>query len=291
MSLDLGCHMKELNVDKECLLFDFLREKISGSKNNIKSLLSKEMISVNDKVVTKYNYLLKVTDRVKIGARKIDSHFGNIKIIYEDKDFLVVDKPNGILTISTENEKDNKNNLFDILNSYMKKRNSNSRLYVVHRLDKDTSGVILFSKNEHLKDVLQDNWNSCAIRKYYAIVYGIPKKQEILKSYLKEDNNLMTYSASKEDGKLAITSYERIKNNKDYSLLYIDIKTGRRNQIRVQLKDNGFPIVGDSKYGKKDKLHKRLMLHATKLIITNPINKKVYEFDSSLDKTFLELVK
>ena len=203
--------MKDLIVDKESLLYDFLRDNLSGSKNNIKSLLSKEMISVNDRIVTKYNYQLKINDKISIGAKKVESHFGNIRIIYEDKDFLVVDKPYGILTISTENEKDNKNNLLDILNTYLKRRNSNSKLYVVHRLDKDTSGVILFSKNEHLKDILQDNWNNCAERKYYAVVHGVTKNKETLKSYLKEDSHLMTYSTNKENGKLAITSYERVK--------------------------------------------------------------------------------
>lgn len=281
--------MNELIVKKEEELYSFLRNNLSGSKNNIKSLLSKEMVSVNNKTITKYNYLLKVNDKVVIGAKKIDSFIGKVKIIYEDKDIIVVDKPSGMLTIATEEEKDNKNNLYETILKYLKKKNSNSRLYVVHRLDKDTSGVLLFSKNEKLKDLLQDDWNNIAERIYYAVVYGITKKEETIKSYLKENDNLVTYSSK--EGKLAITNYKRIKSNEDYSLLEINIKTGRRNQIRVQLKEIGHPIVGDSKYGYKNKNIKRMMLHASKLVIKNPLNNKIMEFESKPNSSFDELVK
>lgn len=281
--------MKDLIVKKEEILFEFLKNNISGSKNNIKSLLSKELVSVNGKTVTKYDYLLKENDKVGIGAKKVNSALGNIKIIYEDKDFLVVDKPSGMLTVATEEEKYSNNNLYSLLSSYVKKKNSNCRLFVVHRLDKDTSGIILFSKNEKLQEILQDKWNDIAIRTYYAVVHGITKEEEVLKSYLIEDKNLVTYSAK--EGKLAITEYKRIKHNEKYSLLKINIKTGRRNQIRVQLKEINHPIVGDSKYFKKDKEHKRMMLHASKLEITNPINKKVFVFESKLDNSFNRLVE
>lgn len=281
--------MKELIVLEEIELFSYLKEKISGSKNNIKSLLSNELVSVNGKTITKYNYLLKPNDKVSIGAKKVNSFLGNIKIIYEDNDFLVVDKPSGMLTIATEEEKYANNNLYYVLSNYVKKKNSNCKVYIVHRLDKDTSGVILFAKNEKLKDLLQDRWNDLTKRIYYAVVYGKTKDKEVLKSYLKEDKNLMTYTSN--EGKLAITSYERIKNNDYYSLLKIEIKTGRRNQIRVQLKEIGHPIVGDSKYGKKDKQIKRMMLHAETLEIINPLNKKKMIFNSKLDNSFYRLVE
>ena len=280
--------MKELVVLKEQELFEFLREKISGSKNNIKSLLANELISVNGKTVKQFNYLLKVNDKVSIGAKKVNSFLGNIKIIYEDKDFLVVDKPSGMLTIATEEDKYSNNNLYYVLSNYVKKKSSNAKIYIVHRLDKDTSGVILFAKNEKLKDYLQDNWNEIATRIYYAVVYGKTKDKEVLKSYLKEDKNLVTYSS--QDGKLAITEYERIGFNDKYSLLKINIKTGRRNQIRVQLKEISHPIVGDSKYGKKDKNIKRMMLHAETLEIINPINNKKMKFEAKLDNSFSRFI-
>lgn len=281
--------MKELIVKEEKELYTYLRENVSGSKNNIKSFLSHELVTVNGKVVTKYNYLLHVNDKVKIGASKIDSFIGKVNIIYEDDSFLVVDKPSGMLTIATEEDKDSNNNLYSVLSKYVKKKNSNSKIFVVHRLDKDTSGVLLFAKNEKLKDLLQDDWNNIATRIYYSVVYGNTKEEGTIKSYLKEDNNLVSYSS--DTGKLAITCYKKIQSNEDYSLLEILIKTGRRNQIRVQLKEIGHPIVGDSKYGHKDKNHKRMMLHAAKLIIINPVNKKKMVFESKLDRSFYEIVK
>ena len=281
--------MKELIVKKEQELLSFLKENLTGSKNNIKSLLTNELISVNGKTVTKYNYLLKENDKITIGAKKVNSFLGNIKIIYEDKDIIVVDKPSGMLTIATEEEKYSNNNLFYVLSNYVKKKNSNAKVYVVHRLDKDTSGVILFAKNENLRDILQDKWNEIATRIYYAVVYGKTKDKEVLKSYLKEDKNLITYESN--DGKLAITEYERVKYNDKYSLLKINIKTGRRNQIRVQLKNINHPILGDSKYGKKDKSIKRMMLHAETLEIINPVNNKKMIFNSKLDNYFNRLVE
>ena len=281
--------MKELIVKKEQELLSFLKENLTGSKNNIKSLLTNELISVNGKTVTKHNYLLKENDKITIGAKKVNSFLGNIKIIYEDKDIIVVDKPSGMLTIATEEEKYSNNNLFYVLSNYVKKKNSNAKVYVVHRLDKDTSGVILFAKNENLRDILQDKWNDIATRIYYAVVYGKTKDKEVLKSYLKEDKNLITYESN--DGKLAITEYERVKYNDKYSLLKINIKTGRRNQIRVQLKNINHPILGDSKYGKKDKSIKRMMLHAETLEIMNPVNNKKMIFNSKLDNYFNRLVE
>ena len=283
-----GEQVKELLADEEIELFTFLRNNLSGSKNNIKSFLAHEIVSVNGKIITKYNYLLKKGDKISIGAKKVDSFCGKINIIYEDKDFLVVDKPSGMLTIATEDDKDANNNLYSILSKYVKKKSSTSRIYVVHRLDKDTSGVLLFTKNEKLMSILQNDWNDIATRIYYAVVYGITNESGVIKSYLKENEKLVTYS--NRYGKLAITEYKKIKNNDKFSLLKINIKTGRRNQIRVQLKEIGHPIVGDSKYGKKDKSFKRMMLHASILSIVNPITKKEMIFESKLDKTFNDLV-
>ena len=279
--------MKEIIVDKEEELYTFLRNNLSGSKNNIKSFLTKKMVAVNNKTITQYNYIVKPNDVITIGAKTVGSFLGNIKIIYEDDDILVVDKPSGMLTIATEEDKDSSNNLYDVLSKYVKKKNSNCKLFIVHRLDKDTSGVLLFSKNEKLKDYLQDNWNEIATRVYYAVVVGKTKDKETLKSYLKENDKLVTYSDK--EGKLAITEYKRIKSNDNYSLLEINIKTGRRNQIRVQLKEINHPIAGDSKYGFKDKTVKRMMLHASKLVIK--LDKKEMTFESPLSSNFYKMVE
>ncbi|MBO5375902.1 MAG: RluA family pseudouridine synthase [Bacilli bacterium] len=278
---------KRYVVKEKMLLFDFLRLNLKSlSKNNIKSLLLKNKIHVNNNVVTKYDYELKEEDVVEIRNTLINNDLKDIKIIYEDKDFIVVDKPSGLLTVATDKEKEK--TLYNIVKSYVKEKNKNNKIFIVHRLDKDTSGVVLFSKNEKLKFLLQDKWNDITKRIYYAVVVGITKDKEILKSYLKENKDLITYSSSR--GDLAITCYERVKSNKKHSLLKIDIKTGRKNQIRVQLNDIGHSILGDNKYGVKDNKFRRMMLHAESLEIIHPITNKKMKFVSSVPVEFEQLV-
>lgn len=172
-----------------------------------------------------------------------------LDIIYEDKNIVVINKPSGLLTVSTEKEKEN--TLMHKVISYEKKKNKNNKVFIVHRLDKDTSGIVVFAKNMKMKNLLQNNWdNLVKLRQYVAIVEGIPiKEKDTLRSWLKEDKTLRIYSSKKEgDGRLAITKYRLVTNSDKYSLLEVEIKTGRKNQIRVQLSDIGNPIIGDKKY-------------------------------------------
>lgn len=197
-------------------------------------------------------------------------------IIYEDKELLVVNKPAKKLTIATQ--KQELNTLYHEAREYIKKQNPKNKIFIVHRLDKDTSGVVLFAKSEKLKKLLQDNWNSYD-RGYFAIVEGVLKGSDTLKSYLKESKTLDVYSTKdKKGGSLAITNYKSLQTNKSYSLLDVDIKTGKKNQIRVQLSDINHPIVGDKKYHSKTNPLNRLGLHAYKLIITHPITNKKLVF-------------
>ena len=214
-----------------------------------------------------------------------------IDIIYEDKDIIVVNKPSGLLTVSTEKEKEK--TLFHKVYMYIKKKNKNNKIFIVHRLDKDTSGIVLFAKNESLKIKFQNDWENLAKeRKYIAIVHGkLGKKKGEIVSWLKETKTLLTYSSSKMgDGKKAITNYRVVSENETYSLVDIDIKTGRKNQIRVHMKDSNAPIVGDTKYGIKDKA-KRMYLHAYKLSIIHPITKKILEFETDIPNEFISLIK
>lgn len=256
-------------------LLEYLYKNINKSKNTVKNILKNGNVYVNGKVVTKHNYLLKETDIIEV-RNKIN----NIDIIYEDKEIIVVDKPSNMLTISTDKEHDK--TLYHIVSSYVKKKNKSNKIFVVHRLDKDTSGLVVFAKNEITKNKLQDNWDK-VVRKYIAIVEGITKDKEILKSYLEEKNNRVYSSKS---GKLAITEYKKIKNNDKYSLLDINIKTGRKHQIRVQLKDINHPIVGDKKYGNSSS---RMFLHAYKLEFT--LNGKEYKFETEYPNIFKKLIK
>ncbi len=210
-----------------------------------------------------------------------------LDIIYEDKDLIVVNKPTHLLTISTDNEKER--TLFHKVYLYLKKKNKNNKVFVVHRLDKDTSGLIVFAKSEMVKKKLQNNWDK-SIRNYVAVVNGNPKKEkDTLRSYLKETKTLLVYSTKDKDGELAITNYQKVMTNNEYSLLSINIKTGKKNQIRVQLSDIGHSIVGDKKYGfKKDPL-RRLCLHANYLEFIHPITNKKMAFDIDIPKSFISI--
>ena len=170
-----------------------------------------------------------------------------------------------------------------MVSNYVKKNNKNNKIFIVHRLDRETSGIVLFAKNMKIKKLLQDNWNDLTIeRKYIALVHGISKDSDVLKSNLVEDN-MRVYASKK--GKLAITEYVKINSINNKSLLDINIKTGRKNQIRVQLKDVNLPILGDRKYGIKDNC-KRLYLHAYKLVIINPLNNKKMVFETEIPDIF-----
>ncbi len=209
-----------------------------------------------------------------------------LDIIYEDKDFLVINKPAHMLTIATEDEKIN--TLYHKAYEYLKKKNKNNKIFIVHRLDKDTSGVVLFVKNAHLKELLQESWNELAVtREYFAVVEGFvePVKRTITE-YLKETRTLLTYATDDKSGKEAITEYEVLKRSKACSILKINIKTERKNQIRVAMQNINHPIIGDKKYGSTKNPLRRICLHASKLELIHPITKKSYIFEAKKPREF-----
>lgn len=209
-----------------------------------------------------------------------------LKIIYEDKYLIIVNKSAGEFTISRDNHYDN--NLYDEVKTYVKKQNPKNKIFIVHRLDKDTSGLVLFAKNEKVKYDLQRNWQNVE-RKYYAVVSGkLNEKNVTLKDLLYETKSLdVVVTNIKKIGKLAITNFNVIENNNKYSLLDINIETGRRNQIRVQLANIGHPIIGDKKYGKVK--YKRMMLEAYYLKFVHPVTKKVCYAELPLNNDFEKL--
>lgn len=273
-------------VNGNYLLFDYLRNNIDGkSKNNIKSLLKNEVVFVNGKIVTKYNYVLCDGDVVEINKKKANN---NINIIYEDNDIIVIDKPSKILTISNKNEK--VNTLYRMVSDYLKKEHK--KVFIIHRLDFDTSGIIMFAKSQRVQKLYQDNWNDLAkIREYTAIVDGITANKRHIESYLKQTKTLLVYSSKNKDGLFAITDYEKIGGNSKYSMLKILISTGRRNQIRCHMADIGHPILGDYRYKCKINPIDRLCLHANRLEIINPITKELMVFNSNIPKEFNSIIK
>lgn len=279
--------MEKYIVKENEILIEFLKKMFSNlSKNSVKSLLHNEKVFVNGNMTTKYNYELNAGDVVEI-REKIAK---NIDIIYEDKDIIVINKPSGLLTVATEKEKNK--TAYHLVMEYLKKKNKNNRIFVIHRLDKDTSGIIMFAKNERAKHLYQDNWNDIVKKRcYYAVIDGkMQKKEGTIKSYLKENGN-MVYSVKDRSGKLAVTEYKVLKERKNISLLDINLKTGRKNQIRVHMKENKTPILGDLKYGEKSKLINRLALHAYKLELINPVTKKLLIFEASMPNEIKTLFK
>ena len=208
-----------------------------------------------------------------------------LKIVYEDNDILIVNKPNKMLTISNDKEKEK--TLFHQVYLYIKRKNKNNKIFIVHRLDYETSGLVLFGKSLEVKKIMQDNWDK-VIRKYMGIVIGKTKESETIESYLKETKTNLVYVSR--DGKLAITSYKKILENKQFTLLDIDIKTGRKNQIRVQLNSIGNPILGDKKYNPHGIKAKRLYLHAYYLEFYHPRTKKLLKIELDVPKDFLEII-
>lgn len=279
--------MEKYIVKENEILIEFLKKMFSNlSKNSVKSLLHNEKVFVNGNMTTKYNYELNVGDVVEIREKVAK----NINIIYEDKDIIVINKPSGLLTVATEKEKNK--TAYHLVMEYLKKKNKNNRIFIIHRLDKDTSGIIMFAKNERAKHLYQDNWNDIVKKRcYYAVIDGkMENKEGTIKSYLKENGN-MVYSVKDRSGKLAITEYKVLKERKNISLLDINLKTGRKNQIRVHMKENKTPILGDLKYGEKSKLINRLALHAYKLELVNPVTKKLLTFEINMPNEFKMLFK
>lgn len=279
--------MEKYIVKENEILIEFLKKTFSNlSKNNVKSLLHNEKVFVNGNMTTKYNYELNIGDVVEIREKVAK----NIDIIYEDKDIIVINKPSGLLTVATEKEKNK--TAYHLVMEYLKKKNKNNRIFIIHRLDKDTSGIIMFAKNERAKHLYQDNWNDIVKKRcYYAVIDGkMQNKEGTIKSYLKENGN-MVYSVKDRSGKLAITEYKVLKERKNISLLDINLKTGRKNQIRVHMKENKTPILGDLKYGEKSKLINRLALHAYKLELINPVTKKLLTFEVNMPNEFKILFK
>lgn len=207
-----------------------------------------------------------------------------LDILYEDKHLIIVNKNGNMPTIKCDNYKDN---LYSEVFDYLHKKNQ--KVFVVHRLDKDTSGIVVFAKSERVKESLQNTWDYTE-RNYIAVVHGITKDKDTIKSYLKETKTLYTYSTNDKSGKYAETSYVRVKSNKQYSLLKINIKTGRKNQIRVHMKDNNTPILGDRKYGKKDG-YRKMMLLANEIKFIHPITKEMIHIDLKIPNEYSKIVE
>ena len=280
----------KLVVNKDSELLEYLYEHLDMPKKRVKQYLVHGAVYVNEDRVTQYNYPLVAGMKIMIDTNSKNSRNLPFSIIFEDDHLLVVNKPSGLLTIATEKEKER--TLYHIVRDYVVSKNPHGRIFIVHRLDRDTSGIVLFAKDEKTKNQLQENWNDYAsLREYTAIVCGHPKEESgQIVQYLKETKTNLVYVSPREDGKKAITNYSVLKTSEKYSMLKVTIETGRRNQIRVAFASKKMPILGDKKYGEKSKVN-RLYLHANRLKIYYPVIKKDILFETSIPTEFKKMMQ
>lgn len=273
-------------------LMTFLLSKMGGMKRNaVKTLLSHRQVMVNDKIVTLFSELLKEGDRIEVksGRGNIELTHPKLKILFEDDYIIVVEKKEGLLTVITGTK--HETTAFSILKNHVQKSLPSNRIYTVHRLDRETSGILVFAKSREIQLRLQENWHRVVTgRIYVALVEGkVEKQKDTIKSWLTEHPDSLKVHASPVDdgGQLAVTHYRCIKSNDDYSLLELELETGRKNQIRVHMKSIGHPIAGDKKYGCRTNPLGRLALHARLLEFYHPVSEQKVCYQTSIPTKFL----
>lgn len=285
---------KSYHVKTPTPLLEFLFTHITNdSKNNIKHLLSNHQVLVDGVVTTQFNFMLAKDDMVQIAKNSVSKDKDlkiKLDIIYEDDKLIAINKPAGLLSIESDN--DTTNTAYRLVMDHVRSKNKMARVYIVHRIDKETSGVLLFSKDEKLRDNLQHRWQDIVKkREYIAICEGnFQQKSGTIKSYLKNNANNLMYVTNDKSGQFAITHYKVIKENKNYSYVDVLIDTGRKNQIRVHLGSLGHKIVGDKKYQAKTDPIKRLGLHAYVLEFINPETNKIISLKAKIPSSFNTIV-
>jgi 23S rRNA pseudouridine1911/1915/1917 synthase len=290
-------------VNRSEELLEFLLRKANTSRNNVKSLLVRRQVLVNGSVVTQYNFVLAKDDEVKLSRRPVKDaptakqekrttkpapRNHELKVIYEDDDFIAIDKPVGLLSVESDKESEC---AFGYVFDYLQKKDKHIRPFILHRIDKETSGVLVFAKNVKVHSMLKMHWNEQVQRReYYAVVEGtFTEKKGTFVNYLKENQNNLVFVTNDPSCPKAITHYEVIRETDEFSLLRVEIETGRKNQIRVQMKAKGHAVVGDEKYGFEKNPLGRLGLHASQIEFIHPISKELITIRATLPQVFRQL--
>lgn len=277
-------------VAEDTTLLEFLLANLkSKSRNNVKNLMKTGFCALDGEIVTKFDHPLRAGQVLTISPENAVRTALPFEILFEDEHIIVIDKPAGLLSIANEHEKER--TAYRYLSEYMKSGEKRGKIFIIHRLDRDTSGVVMFAKDEKTKVAYQDNWDKLVRRRgYTAVCEGEPPEENgTISSYLRETKDHRVYATdSAHRSKKAITRYTVKRTNGKYSLLDIEIDTGRKNQIRVQLSELGCPVVGDKKYGAESNPIRRLALHASVLEIDSPQGKRLY-FKSRAPKNFYSL--
>ncbi|WP_028612105.1 RluA family pseudouridine synthase [Paenibacillus harenae] len=284
---------KAYPVTEPMELLPFLIKNISGSgRNAVKSILARGQVSVNGKATTAYNLQLQPGQTVTVSKEgpKEKLPFEGLSILFEDEHIIVVKKDAGLLSVASDTGKENELTAYRQLMAHVRMDHPKNRIFIVHRLDRDTSGVMMFAKSEAVQQQLQNSWqDTVQERTYVALVEGqVKKEQGTITSWLKESKTLKMYSSSHpNDGLHAVTHYKVLRSNKSFSLLEVQLETGRKNQIRVHMEDIGHPVAGDKKYGARTRTLGRLGLHARVLAFTHPVTGKLVRFETEIPKLFL----
>lgn len=274
-------------------LMEFLMKKMAGiSRTRVKALLTNRVVLVDNTIQTLYNYPLQPGMCVQISREKHKHEFHHpmLKILYEDAYIIVVEKKEGLLSVATERQKER--TAQHILNEYVKRIHKGNRIYVVHRLDRETSGIMMYAKDEKTQHTLRDNWHDLVRdRRYVTIVQGEMEQDEgTVCSWLTDRKLYVSSSPTDDGGKYSVTHYHTIKRANGFSLLELQLETGRKNQIRVHMQSLGHPVVGDERYGCEMNPLGRLALHAFKLCFYHPVTHEWMEFETPYPTPFKTLM-
>ena len=295
----MAYHKKQettLRVQEGSTLMDFLLSKMGGmSRTSVKNLLARRVVRVNRSVETRPDTVLNSGDEVVIVPEQGARHLTHpkLRIVYEDDYLIVVEKREGLLTVSAH-PGSAETTAFSILKDYVRRSDKRNGIFVVHRLDRETSGLLVFAKTRELQEYMRTYWRELVTKRtYVAVVEGeMPKEEDTITTWLSEDpKSTMVYSSPVDDGgKVAITHYKQLKTNGDYSLLELHLETGRTNQIRVHMASVGHPVVSDRKYGSgKVPPIDRLGLHARILEFIHPATEQVVHFETPVPREFLHI--
>lgn len=282
-----------ITVKENAPLLEYLINNVSESRSKLKATLQGRGIAVNGRMVTQFDYQLKAGDKIIISRHKKQNQFKSryVKIVYEDRWLVVVEKNIGILSMAAGHSS---LNVKSVLDDYFHKSRQNCRAHVVHRLDRDTSGLMIYAKDIETEQILEHNWHDIVYdRRYVAVVSGeVEEEGGTIANWLKDNKAYVTYSSPVDNGgKYAVTHFHVLDRTTEHSLVEYRLETGRKNQIRVHSADMGHPVCGDVKYGNGDDPLHRLCLHAYVLCFTHPMTHERMEFETLIPAGFKHLFK
>ena len=288
-------NIKSFEVKEETTLLPFLFSTLSGlSKTEVKSMLKYKHVAIKGVAVTQFDTPLLLGDKVEVNFGRSFYKFNNpqVKVLYEDEWMVVIEKASGLLSVANDTSKEK--NAYHILRDYVRHDNPQAELYVCHRLDQYTSGILIFAKDEALQKEMRANWDFYVKeRKYMCVTENVPPKAEdTIESFLTQNEHLRVHSTNDESvGQLAVTHYRVIQSRGRYALIDVEIFTGKKNQIRVHMSEMGCPIAGDMKYGAETNPLRRLMLHNYRLAFIHPVSGELMRFSLPTPTAFRKITQ